>query len=52
MKTRSITLLLAVLGISSGLLAQTPPPEPRAPRARSAAESSVSFFKSRKISQI
>ena len=33
MKTRSITLLLAVLGISSGLLAQTPPPEPRAPRA-------------------
>jgi len=32
MKTRYITLLLAVLGISSGLLAQTPPPEPRAPR--------------------
>ncbi len=33
MKTRSITLLLAALGISSRLLAQTPPPEPRAPRA-------------------
>ena len=33
MKTRCIAFLLAVLGTSSVLLAQTPPPEPRAPRA-------------------
>ncbi len=33
MKTRCIALFLAVLGVSSGLFAQTPPPEPGAPRA-------------------
>jgi len=33
MKTRCIAFLLAVLGTSSVLRAQTPPPEPRAPRA-------------------
>ena len=33
MKTRCITFLLAVLGMSSGLLAQTSLPETRAVRA-------------------
>lgn len=33
MKTRRIAFLFVVLGVSAGLLAQTPPPEPRAPRA-------------------
>jgi Spy/CpxP family protein refolding chaperone len=33
MKTSSLSFLLAVLGVSSALLAQTPPPEPQAPRA-------------------
>jgi Spy/CpxP family protein refolding chaperone len=32
MKTRGLTFLVAVLGMTSGLLAQTPPPETRVPR--------------------
>ena len=33
MKTKYTMVILAVLGASSGLTAQTPPPEPKAPRA-------------------
>ena len=33
MKTSSLSFLLAALGVSSALLAQTPPPEPRSPHA-------------------
>ena len=33
MKTSSLSFLLATLGVSSTALAQTPPPEPRAPHA-------------------
>jgi len=41
MKTRCITLLLAVLAMSSGALAQTPPPEPGAPRGTKRVEKRI-----------
>jgi hypothetical protein len=41
MKTRRFTFLFALLVVSCALIAQTPPPEPRAPRAQKNVERTI-----------